>query len=84
MPGSGLKVVAVHGLNVISGSKASYGQRIVCTYPANLFVGCDLISDAEEAKVWYSQDLQQIMASIKWKVGYQVAYTTAVITYKNT
>jgi len=79
-----LKIVAVHGLNVISGSKASYGQRIVCTYPANLFVGTDLISDMEEAKVWYSNDDQNIKASIKWKVGYQIAYTTEVITYRNT
>jgi len=84
LPGSGLKIVAVHGLNVISGSKASYGQRIVCTYPQNLFVGCDLISDFEESKAWYSQDDANIKMSIKWKVGYQVAYTTEVVTYKNT
>lgn len=84
LPGSGLKIVAAHGLNVISGSKASYGQRIVCTYPANLFVGTDLISDLEEAKFWYSEDDQDIKGSIKWKVGYQVAFTTEVVTYKNT
>jgi len=83
LPGSGLKVVAVHGLNVLSGSLASYGQRIVCTYPANLFVGTDLISDMEEAKAWYSQDDANIKMSIKWKIGYQIAYTTEVITYKN-
>lgn len=83
LPGSGLKVVAVHGLNAITGSLASYTDRIVCTYPANLFVGTDLISEMEEAKIWYSEDDQNIKGSIKWKVGYQVAYTTEVVTYKN-
>ena len=83
LPGSGLKIVAVHGLNAITGSLASYTDRIVCTYPANLFVGTDLISEMEEAKIWYSEDDQNIKGSIKWKVGYQVAYTTEVVTYKN-
>lgn len=83
LPGSGLKVVAVNGLNNIATSLASYNNRIVCTYPENLFVGTDLVNEMEEAKVWYSMDDQNIKASIKWKVGYQVAYTTEVVTYKN-
>lgn len=83
MPGSGLKVKAVHGLDFISGSKASYKDRIVCTYPANLFYGTDLANEYEEAKVWYSQDDQDVKASIKWKSGVQIAYTTEVVTYKN-
>jgi hypothetical protein len=37
----------------------------------------------EEAKAWYSQDDANIKMSIKWKIGYQIAYTTEVITYKN-
>lgn len=84
LPGTGLKVVAVHGLDTITGSLAAYGQRIVCTYPANLFVGTDLANEHEEAKIWYSEDDQNVKGSIKWKVGYQVLYTTEVVTYKNT
>jgi len=83
LPGSGLKVVAVNGLNTITGSLAAYGSRVVCTYPENLFVGTDLANEMEEAKVWYSPDDQNIKASIKWKVGYQIAFTTEVVTYKN-
>lgn len=83
LPGSGMKVVAVHGLDAIATSLASYTQRIVCTYPENLFVGTDLMSDFEQADFWYSKDDQNIKGSIKWKVGYQIAYTTEVVTYKN-
>lgn len=84
LPGSGLKVVAVHGLNVIAGAHVKSGNRIICTDPANLFVGTDLISDMEEAKFWYSEDDQNIKGSIKWAVGYAVAFTTEVVSYKNT
>lgn len=83
LPGSGLKVVAVHGLDTIAGSLASYADRIVCTYPQNLFVGTDLANEMESAEFWYSKDDQNVKGSIKWKVGYQVAYTTEVVTYKN-
>lgn len=83
LPGSGLKVQAVHGLDAITGSLASYTDRIVCTYPSNLYFGTDLANEYEEAKIWYSEDDQNIKGSIKWKAGYQVAYTTEVVTYKN-
>lgn len=83
LPGSGLKVKALHGLNAISGSLASYTDRIVCTYPANLYFGTDKANEYEEVKVWYSEDNMDVRASIKWKSGTQVAYTTDVITYKN-
>ena len=83
MPGSGLKVKAVHGLNSIAGSLASYTDRIICTYPANLFYGTDLANEYEEAKLWYSLDDQNIKGSIKWKSGCQIAYTTEIVEYSN-
>jgi hypothetical protein len=83
MPGSGLKCKAVHGLDAIAGSLASYTDRIICTYPANLFYGTDLANEYEEAKLWYSLDDQNIKGSIKWKSGCQVAYTTEVVEYSN-
>ena len=83
MPGTGLKVVAVHGLNAISGSLAGYNQRIVCTYAANLVFGTDLANEYEEAKFWYSADDQNIKGSIKWKAGCQINFGSEVVTYKN-
>lgn len=83
MPGSGLKVKAVHGLDAIAGSLASYTDRIICTYPANLFYGTDLANEYEEAKLWYSMDDQNIKGSIKWKSGCQIAYTTEIVEYSN-
>lgn len=83
LPGSGMKVVAVHGLDTISGALTSYADRIVCTYPSNLYYGTDLANEYEDADVWYSKDDKNIKASIRWKSGCQIAYTTEVVTYKN-
>lgn len=83
MPGSGLKVKAVHGLDNIAGTLSTYKDRIVCTYPANLVYGTDLANEYEEAKIWYSADDQNIKGSIKWKAGVQIAFPAEVVTYKN-
>lgn len=81
MPGTGLEVMAVNGLNNIAGGNVDYDDRIVCTYPSNLFYGTDLANEEEDARVWYSQDDDVIKSSIKWKSGTQVAYSTEVVTY---
>ena len=83
MPGTGLEVMAVNGLNTIAGGNADYDDRIVCTYPTNLYYGTDLANEEEEAKVWYSNDDDNIKASIRWKSGTAVAYSTEIVTYKN-
>jgi len=83
MPGTGLEVMAVNGLNNIAGGNTSYDDRIICTYPSNLYYGTDLANEEEDARVWYSQDDEDIKASIKWKSGTQVAYTTEVVEYSN-
>lgn len=83
MPGSGLKVKAVHGLdNGQLGENANYKDRIVCTWVGNLAYGTDMANEYEEAKLWYSPDDQNIKGSIKWKSGCQIAYGSEIVTYK--
>ena len=84
MPGTGLKVMAVNGLNTLAGGNTSYDDRIICTYPSNLYYGTDLAHEEEEAKVFYSQDDDVVRGSIKFKSGTQVAYSTEVVEYSNT
>lgn len=84
MPGLGLKVKAVHGLdNGQLGEAVTYRDRIVTTWAGNLFYGCDLTGEEETIKSWYSLDDQNIKYSIKWKAGVQIAYGSEVVTYKN-
>jgi len=84
MPGIGLKVKAVHGLdNGQLGEGVTYKDRIVCTYPSNLFYGCDLTGEEDTIKSWYSMDDQNVKISVKWKSGVQIAYGSEIVTYKN-
>lgn len=82
-PWYGLKIVAVDGLNNISGTLASYKDRMVLTYWDNLVFGTDLINDEENYELWYSQDDRVLKLSVEWKAGTQVKKTTEVVTYKN-
>ena len=83
MPGTGLKVKAVHGLDNISGTPATSKDRIVATWAGNLAYGTDMANEYEEAKLWYSPDDQNVKGSIKWKSGVQIAYGSEIVTYKN-
>ena len=83
MPGTGLKVKAVNGLTNFTGTTNTYKDRMVCTYADNLVYGTDLEGDYEDARVWYSQDDDNIKGFIRWKSGVQIARPAEVISYKN-
>ena len=83
MPGTGLKVMALNALNNVTGTAAAMKNRIICTYSKNLYYGTDLQNEYEDARLWYSQDDQNIKGTIKWKSGVQIAYTNYVVEYTN-
>lgn len=70
-PGTTVKVIGVAGLNGTS--------KCVATYPKNLYFGCDLTSDAETMKLWYSDDNQEFRLAIKFNAGVQVAFPSMVV-----
>lgn len=72
-PGTNVRVVAVRGLNS--------ANRFVLTRASNLYVGTDLLSDAEDFKIFYSQDNDEVRFLAKWKIGVQVAWLDEVVYY---
>lgn len=72
-PGTNVRVVAVRGLNSTN--------RWVLTRASNLYVGTDLLSDAEDFKIFYSQDNDEVRFLAKWKLGVQVAWFDEVVYY---
>jgi hypothetical protein len=65
-PGTNIRVIAVRGLNT--------ANRILLAEASNLYIGTDLLSDAEDFKVWYSQDFDEVRFLAKFKLGVQVAW----------
>jgi hypothetical protein len=73
VPGTNVRVIAVRGLN---------GVNAFALSPAsNIYVGTDLLSDAEDFKIFYSQDNDEVRFLAKWKMGVQVAYLEHVVWY---
>lgn len=72
-PGTDAKVVRTEGL---AGTNVIYG-----TYAKNLFYGCDMEGDAEDIKVWWSEDDQVYKILAKWNMGTQVAFPNLVAKY---
>ena len=70
-PGTNNKVVAVNGLN---GTK-----KIVAADPENLFVGVDMVDDAEKFDFWYSKDNDEFRLNIQYNLGAQIAFPDQVV-----
>lgn len=72
-PGTNVRVIAVRGLN-------SANRWVLCK-ASNLYVGTDLLSDAEDFRIFYSQDNDEVRFLAKFKIGVQVAYLEEVVYY---
>lgn len=75
VPGTNVRVYAVRGL-------ANTKSKIL-TPASNVYMGTDLLSDAENFKIWYSQDNDECRFLAKWKQGAQVAFPQFVVYHKN-
>lgn len=70
-PGTNTKVIAVNGLN---GTK-----RIVAARLENLFIGVDMMDDAEKFEMWYSKDFDQFRLAIQYNLGVQYAFGDEIV-----
>jgi len=72
-PGTNVKVMGVKGLNGIN--------RMVLSPASNLVVGTDLLNDAEDFKIFYSEDNDEVRFLAKFKVGVQTQFIDYVVYY---
>lgn len=72
VPGTGVKVVKVNGLN-------GTHKMIAAQVEKNLFYGCDMESDAETIDFWYSKDNQEFRLAVAFNAGCQVAWPDEVV-----
>jgi hypothetical protein len=46
-----------------------------------MFLGCDLESEEDEMKMWYSQDYDSVFMRMKFKLGTQISQPTEVVRF---
>ena len=72
VPGTNVKVVAVKGLNGT--------DRIVLGEASNFYAGVDLLNDAEQFRIFYSEDNDEVRVIQKFKIGFNYAFGARVVT----
>jgi len=65
IPGTNIRVVASAGIKDQTDGK---NTRIL-TRASNIVLGTDLTGDFEQFKLWYSEDNDQMRATMKWAIG---------------
>jgi hypothetical protein len=71
-PQTKYKVVGVPGLN---------GSNLIAAGPQQYFlVGCDLMSDEDSFRSWWSMDFQEVRIAVNWKIGTQIAFPQFFVT----
>lgn len=73
VPGTNVRVVAVRGLNGTN--------RMILTNGSNLYFGTDLLSDAEEFKIFYDMNDDEVRFRAKWKQGVQAAFPEFIVQF---
>jgi hypothetical protein len=80
IPGTNVRVVASAGLK----DQTNGLNTRILTRASNIILGTDLTGDFEQFKLWYSQDNDQIRATMKWAIGMAVVEPAlAVIANKD-
>lgn len=73
LPGTTLKIVAVHGLDGTN--------RIFAARTSNLFFGTDMLSEEDKWTMKYDEINELVKYSVKWKAGVQVAFPDQIVKY---
>lgn len=71
VPGTGIRLEAVHGLD---GTGDLYATRL-----SNIVEAVDLDGEEENYKMWYSEDNNDVRFRAEWKYGVQVAFPAEVV-----
>ncbi len=72
VPGTNVKVMATTGLNGT--------DRIFISEASNLFAGTDLLNDAEDFRIFYSEDNDEVRIIQKMKIGFNMAFPERIVS----
>ena len=72
VPGTNVEVIGVGGL--------SGEARMFLAEASNLYAGTDLLDDAEQFKIFYSEDNDEVRVIQKMKIGFNVAFPARIVS----
>ena len=82
MPGSGIKVIGVNGLNTINDNSNNTGlNRIIALRTANMYFGTDLMNEEDRFEIFFAKEADEIRFVAEFKAGTQVAFPAEIVQY---
>lgn len=82
--GSVHEIVPLHGLDGLGATTGAANPCIFAFDPdRQLYLGVDMEGEDEEAKIWYSQDDDNVKYSFRFRRGWQIAYPSEIVEYAN-
>lgn len=75
VPGTNIKLIAVHGLD---GTSRIVGGRL-----SNLYYGVDMENEEERFEIFYAREADEVRYVAEFKAGVQIAFTNEIVMYKN-
>ena len=70
-PGTNVRIIALNGLNGTN--------KIVACRLDNLYIGVDMVNDAETFDAWYSKDFQEFRLAINYNLGTNYAFGNEIV-----
>lgn len=73
----------IHGtnVNIVSTPGLTSTNAIYALRDSNMFLGCDLESEQEDFKFWYSQDFDLVRFKYRTKLGVQVSQVQEIVKF---
>ncbi len=82
--GSVHEIVPVHGLDGLLSASGAANPFVFALDPAtNFYLGVDMENEEEEARMWYSQDDDNVKYSFRYRRGWQIAFPGEIVEYAN-
>ena len=81
--GSVHEIIPVHGLDGLSGSTGDNPFIFALDTERNLHLGVDMENEEEEARMWYSEDDDNVKYSFRFRRGWQIAFPGEIVEYSN-
>jgi hypothetical protein len=81
--GSVHELIPLHGLDGLGASTGDNPFIFAFDPDRQLYLGVDMENEEEEAKIWYSQDDDNVKYSFRYRRGWQIAFPSEIVEYSN-
>lgn len=81
--GSVHEIIPVHGLDGLIANSGDNPFIFAFDPTRNLYLGVDMENEEEAAKMWYSDDDDNVKYSFRYRRGWQIAFPSELVEYSN-